>query len=95
MKNYKGEVFNSILSGIPAILLFFLPLALYNIFQKKYFPAIKLKKKGILRYFTYSVLTMLFAILLANFGSSAERYAEQYKFDTATETFGLLTSNRL
>lgn len=34
MKNYKEEVFNTILGGIPAILLFFLPLALYNIFQK-------------------------------------------------------------
>ena len=95
MKNYKGEVVNTILGGILAILLFFLPVVLYNIFGKKYFPAIKLKKKGILRYFSYSLVTMLLAIGFVKIGNSSERYTQEYKFDTATETFGLLTSNRL
>ena len=93
--DYIGEAFKAIFSGIPAIILFFLPAAGYILVGKQYVPAKRFKPKKALRFLGYSVFVMLVGILLANVGSSASKYKNQYKFDTATEYFGLLTSLRL
>ena len=92
---YISEAFRAILHGIPVILLFFLPGILYVVLGKKYMPARRYKPIGSVKIFCYSLVFMLCAILVANVGSSAAKYKKQYKFDTATEYFGLLTSLRL
>lgn len=93
--NYVSEVFRTVLHGIPIILLFFVPVIFYVFFGKKYIPAKQMKIACAFRYLGYSVFFMLAAIGLANIGSSAAKYQSQFKFDTATEYFGLLTSTRL
>lgn len=93
--NYGTEVWNAILHGIPAILLFHFPGILYVVFGEEYVPEKPLKLKGCLKYLMYSAICMIVSIGIVNGGSVAEQYTSQYKFDTATEYFGLLTSTRL
>ena len=93
--NYLGEALMSILTGIPAIVLFFMPGVAYVLVGKVYFPAKRFKAKMALRYVVYSAMFMLVAVVLSNIGSSAAKYKSQYKFDTATEYFGLMTALRL
>lgn len=93
--NYVSEVFRTVLHGIPVILLFFIPVIFYGLLGKKYIPAKQMKIVCAVRYLGYSVFFLLAAIGLANIGSSAAKYHSQFKFDTATEYFGLLTSTRL
>ena len=93
--NYLGEALMSIITGIPAIVLFFMPGIAYVLVGKVYFPAKRFKAKMALRYVVYSAMFMLVAVVLSNVGSSAAKYKSQYKFDTATEYFGLMTALRL
>lgn len=93
--NYVSEVFGTVLHGIPVILLFFTPVIFYVLIGKKYIPARQMKIIYAVRYLGYSVFFMLVAVGLVNIGSSAAKYHSQFKFDTATEYFGLLTSTRL
>lgn len=93
--DYIGEAFKAIFSGIPAIVLFFMPAVLYVLLGRQYVPAKRFKPVKALRFLGYSAGVMVIAILLSNIGSSAAKYKNQYKFDTATEYFGLLTSLRL
>ena len=93
--DYIGEAFKAIFSGIPAIILFFMPGVLYVMYGKTYIPVKRFRPVKALRFLGYSVFIMVLAILLSNIGSSAAKYKNQYKFDTATEYFGLLTSLRL
>lgn len=92
---YLSEAFRAIVHGLPVIVLFFLPGILYVIFGKKYIPARRRKPIGCAKILGYSAVLMLCAVLIANVGSSANKYKKQYKFNTATEYFGLLTSLRL
>lgn len=92
---YLAEASRAIFHGLPAIVLFFLPGILYAAYGKKYMPARRYKPAGVVKIFAYSVVCMLLAILVANVGNSALKYKKQYKFDTATEYFGLITSLRL
>ena len=93
--DYIGEAFKAVFSGIPAIVLFFMPAVLYVLLGRQYVPAKRFKPVKALRFLGYSAGVMVIAILLSNIGSSAAKYKNQYKFDTATEYFGLLTSLRL
>lgn len=92
---YIGETIKAIVSGIPVIILFFLPGVLYLKLGQKFVPARRFKIVKALRFLGYSAFIMAVAVLVANVGSSAAKYKSQYKFDTATEYFGLLTSLRL
>lgn len=92
---YLSEALRAILHGLPAIILFFLPGVLYVIYGKKYIPARHYKPIGSIKLICYSLVFMLFGVITANIGSSGPKYQEQYKFDTATEYFGLMTSLRL
>lgn len=92
---YLSEAFRAILHGIPVIILFFLPGILYVIYGKKHIPARHCKPVGSIKMIGYSLVLMLFGVILASTGSSGPKYKEQYKFDTATEYFGLMTSLRL
>lgn len=92
---YLSEAFSAIFHGIPAIVLFFLPSILYAAYGKKYMPARRYKPVGVVKIFAYSTVCMLLAVIAANTGTSALKYKKQYKFDTATEYFGLMTSLRL
>ena len=93
--DYIGEAIKAMISGIPVMILFFLPGVLYWKLGQKYVPAKRFKPVKALRFLGYSAFLMFVAVLVANIGSSGEKYRAQYKFDTATEYFGLLTSLRL
>lgn len=93
--NYLSETISAFFSGIPAIILFLLPGIAYVLLEDKYFSVKRFKFKYALRYLGYSAAIMVFAVLIANIGESGAKYKTQYKFDTATEYFGLITSLRL
>ena len=93
--NYLSEAISAIFSGIPAIILFFMPGVLYVLYGKTYLPVKRFKFKRAIRFLGYAFVFMFAGVLLASIGSSAAKYKSQYKFDTATEYFGLLTSLRL
>lgn len=82
--------------GIFVILLFFLPFVLYLIFSNKFLPA--LQSKAIVRLISVatSVFSYILAIILV-FTSSihAPVYRDQYNFQSAVSSFGLITGMRL
>lgn len=95
MENYTSDIIRAVIYGIPIILLFFVPAILYIIFGKKYKFAEQVKPIRTLRYLACSIVCMGIAVALVNVGGSAAKYKSQFKFDTATEYFGLFTSSRL
>ncbi|MFR5691570.1 MAG: LTA synthase family protein [Lachnospiraceae bacterium] len=95
MTGFSSDLFRSIFTGIPVILLFLLPGILYVLLGKKKLPARRLK-------IPYTVLLFLCAFVLTGVGSFAashlgakDKYKSQFEFNKATETFGLLTSVKL
>lgn len=93
--NYAGNLFSAVMHGIPVILMYFLPGILYTIFGKAYLPARRFKPRGLCKLFAYFVIILTAGTFLASHGSSRTQYKTEYKFDTATRYFGLLTSVRL
>lgn len=93
--NYTLQLLSAILHGIPAIILFLLPSILYFFKVYKLIPPRKQRMQRAARIFLYSVMILGFAILISNIGASRAAYKTQYKFDTATKYFGLITSMRL
>lgn len=93
--SYLKETLRAILFGIPAIILYFAPGILYVLYGKRYIPARRYRKKSIVKLLGYSLVLMLVTVVFASFGNAGLKYKKQYKFDTATEYFGLITSLRL
>ena len=91
---YSDTLGSSIIGGIPRILFFMLPGILYFIFTRHH----NLKRSmGYKLSIEMLVVAVVFCLLGTGFsvGLDEERYASNYEFDTATKTFGLLTSLRL
>lgn len=95
MGEFRSELINSIVFGIPVILLFFLPGILYLIFGKKKLPTRRQKRPFSAMVLAGAAVFMLIASLTASIGSSKAQYKTQYDFNTATQYFGLMTSVRL
>lgn len=93
--NYIQQVFLAVLSSIPIILLFFLPAILYLLKGRQYIPAEKKKQKESLLLLFTAALFIGTGVLWAVFGTSAEKYKSQYKFDTAVRCFGLISTLQL
>ena len=93
--NYTSEVIRAVIYGIPIIVLFLAPGVLYVVFCEKYALAESVKFSQALKYLGISIVCMLFAIGCVKESGSIAKYNSQFKFDTATEYFGLLTSSRL
>lgn len=93
--NYTSEVVRTVIYGIPIIILFFIPGVLYVVLSKKYALAKSIELSQALKYLGCSIVCMMFAIGCVKESGSTAKYKSQFKFDTATEYFGLLTSSRL
>ena len=93
--NYFLQLLSAIFHGIPAIILFLLPSVLYFLKVYKYIPPRRQRPQRAARIFLYGMLIVGFTMVLSNIGGSRAAYKTQYKFDTATKYFGLITSLRL
>lgn len=93
--NYFSQLASAIFHGIPAIILFLLPSFLYFLYIYKYISPHRQRPQRAIRIFLYGMLVIGFTMLISNTGGSRVAYKTQYKFDTATKYFGLITSLRL
>ncbi|MCI5700284.1 MAG: sulfatase-like hydrolase/transferase [Lachnospiraceae bacterium] len=92
---YTQQVMDTILFGLPAIVLFFLPAFLYLVFGRKYVPSFRQDRRiSLLLLGTFFLFTGT-GILAAGHGSSADTYKKQYRFDTAACYFGLASGLQL
>ena len=92
---YTQQVMDTILFGLPAIVLFFLPAFVYLVFGKKYVPSRRQDCRiSLILLGTFFLFTGT-GILAAGHGSSADTYKKQYKFDTAVCYFGLASGLQL
>ncbi len=92
IQGYLWETIVSILVGIPKIIIFFLPAAIYLFFGKKHIPALRFHFDFVL---AFTIVFLVLNILLSLFASGVPAYNKEYEFDEATRSFGLLTSTRL
>jgi lipoteichoic acid synthase len=97
VNGYSDSVISSILHGIPKILLFFAPSVLYTIFGRKWLIVPKKRWNWLPSVITVGCACVVFVTTVAvtNSSSNKDKYKAQFHFDSATETFGLLTSFRL
>ncbi len=94
--NYGSNVISAIAGGAGIIFLFFLPLLLYLWRGRKQMPAFRYTP-------VTAVILLVLCLLIGGIGvlfathmpSTKDLYAAQFNYDTATQTFGLLTSSRL
>lgn len=93
--NYTSEMVNTILGGLVVIIAFFLPIVLYYLLGKKLIPAHQYKWPVAVLNVILSLAVFVVGVLFSSFGPSKLAYKNQYEFNNATETFGLLTSTRL
>lgn len=94
-EDYLQQVLNTIVFGLPVIFLFFLPGILYLFFGQRSVPACRQIPLVTLILLSGSLLFTGTAVLAASHGSSADKYRSEYKFDTATQYFGLTSSLQL
>ena len=91
---FTDTFLSAVVGGIPRIILFLLPFLLYSWRTRK-----RTVKRPLKR--ALSVELLVLAVIFCGLGVSTstalagEKYASNYDFDTATKTFGLLTSLRL
>lgn len=95
MGGFSSELIRAVFHGIPVIVSFFLPAALYIIYGWKNFPAHQQQLSSIRTLFLYSLILFCIGSFSASIGNSKGAYKTQFEFDTATEYFGLLTGLRL
>ncbi len=94
--NYGSNVLSAIIGGIGLILLFFLPVILYPISWRLHLPMANRQPRKALVLVLCSLIISAVGIFSANMIPSVkDKYAAEFTFDSATETFGLLTSTRL
>lgn len=93
--DYMQQILQTIVFSIPIILAFFLPGILYLIYGKKYLSAAKPNTKTLVIWLVTAVLVSGTGVLWGNVGTSSGKYTNQYKFDSATECFGLVSALQL
>ncbi len=90
------DIIQLVAKGIPVILLMLVPFVLYLIFGKRFAPA--KKANAPMRIIAALLAILLLAVAVISVRSSyvnKEAYWEEYNFNTAVRTFGLLTATRL
>lgn len=92
---FAGELFAAIFGGIPKILLFFLPAILYTVTGRRRMPAKRYQLPFVGIILACALVVTGFSVLVANVGKNGDKYKSQFDFNTATQTFGLMTSTRL
>lgn len=95
MTGYSGELFSAIFHGLPKIILFFLPAIFYTVTGRRRVPARRYHPVLVGVVLACSLVVTGLGVLTANIGTSRNRYSNQFDFNTATTSFGLMTSTRL
>ena len=93
---FMADIITLVTKGIPVILLMLVPFVLYLIFGRRYAPA--KKASAPLRIIAAVLVVVLLAVGVLSVRLSyvnKEKYWEEYEFNTAAQTFGLITATRL
>ncbi len=93
---FMADIITLVTKGIPVILLMLVPFVLYLIFGRRYAPA--KKANAPLRIIAAVLAVVLLAVGVLSVRLSyvnKEKYWEEYEFNTAAQTFGLITATRL
>lgn len=93
--NYLNQVVQTVTGSLPVLLIFLLPAILYLLYGKKYISAKKKAKKEFVTELVCAIAFFCIGVLWANVGNSSEKWKNQYQFDAATQTFGLVSSVQL
>lgn len=95
--HYTGNLISSIVNSLPQILTFAFPSVLYGLLGGKYSEKLDFKKRVIPSVVSLALSVSLFAaaVFTVDSGNFKERYAAEFYFDGASETFGLVTGLRL
>lgn len=92
--NYLNDALTAIVKMLPAIILLFAPGAIYCIFGRKWFKIGKKSIQKVIKRAIFAVVLFALSCILARSGATKPLYTSSFDFDTATRTFGLLTSMR-
>ena len=95
MNGFASELFAAIFGGLHKIILFFLPALFYTATGRRRMPARRYQLPFVAVILVFSLIFSGFSVLVANIGKTGDKYDTLFDFDTATQTFGLLTSVRL
>ena len=93
--DFTTVLIKTIIFGIPKLFLFFLPTILYFWKGKKRFAPRRLRASTAGVLIAASLFLTFFGWIFAAHGKTGGRYASEYTYNGATETFGLLTGTRL
>lgn len=92
---FSGEFFRTVFFGIPIMFFFLLPAILYTLLGKKRLPAKRANLPLLVTLLVFGFIIIGTGVFAASHGKYKEEYTSQFKFDTASQTFGLLTGVRL
>lgn len=95
LKDYRTELIDSIIGGIPKIILYLAPTVLYIIFGKKVTPPLRFHKNVIIGLLIIGTVFNIFGGIGVSVSGTRELYTNEYEYTAATNTFGLVTSTRL
>lgn len=93
--DYMQTVIQAVLTSIPIILLYLLPAIGYWFLEKKYFSFEKGNRKTACVVLGAGVVFTCIGICCSAFGNQSEKYRTEYQFDTAVQTFGLISGMQL
>lgn len=93
--DYMQTVVQAIISSILIIVLFLLPAIAYFIWGKKYLSFEKVSRKISYIVLAGAVVFTCIGVCAGSCGSLSSKYKEEYQFDTAVKSFGLLSSLEL
>lgn len=92
---FAGNMFLSILHGIPKIFLFFLPALFYTLTGRRRIPARRYHLGFVGLLLAAAIVVSGGSVLAATHGKNAGKYKTQFEFNSAVKTFGLITGVRL
>ena len=96
--DFSGELFSSILHGVPIILLFFLPLILYWIMtarnRRRSF-VVRVRRIFAFELLLFSFLAWALGMLTLAIGGDSGSYKSSFEMTSSSDTLGLLTGFRL
>ncbi|MCD8116618.1 MAG: LTA synthase family protein [Oscillospiraceae bacterium] len=92
---FTSDLLRAIFFGLPKIFLFFLPALFYIFAGRRRIPARRYRPAFVGILLVAALLVQGAGILSATLGTQSSKYKDNFEFNTATQTFGLLTSLRL
>ncbi|MCD7845474.1 MAG: LTA synthase family protein [Oscillospiraceae bacterium] len=92
---FTSDLLRAILFGLPKIFLFFLPALFYIFAGRRHIPARRYRPAFVGILLALALLVQGAGVLAARCGQQSDKYSASYEFNTATQTFGLVTSLRL